>query len=121
MAVVEYAVEAPVEVLTEEERRARTLEGAALALEVYGWCRGKAKNDHGEMCAVGALKATLGFDPMEPMDVPMVDGVTRVWGSDNWSDWINGLPSFNDAASSAEEVTFLLRWRAEEIRDGWDA
>jgi hypothetical protein len=31
----------------------------------------------------------------------------------------DGLSNFNnDVAESADEVTFLLRWRAEEIRDG---
>ena len=123
MTVVEFSapVETPVEVLTEREQRARTLEAAALEIDMRGWAQTSNVMD-GRVCAVGAIC----FVKDENYDggCALVDGkrevpfdlAARIFGGgiDRFH-----LPLWNDASDrSAEDVTFLLRWRAEEIRDG---
>lgn len=111
MSIIERPVEREVEVLTEREERARTLEGAALEIEVRGWCQGRRQNAAGEVCGVGAIHHALGVD----WNTASYDQALNVWGGPRHID----IATFNDNhAESADEVTFLLRWRAEEVRDG---
>lgn len=107
-------------VVTETERRARVLEAAALEIEVRGWMRGMVCGDDGRVCAAGAILFASGF-VLHPGSVT-TGGVEGGW------DAVDGafgrgvdvdIQIFNDDFQrTAAEVTFLLRWRAEEIRDG---
>lgn len=116
MTVVEREV-----VVTERERRARVLEAAALEIDVRGWTRRDLIACNGQVCAAGAIGLASGLaeDALEAADgayshtLTVFDGKPRNQLSLCW------LPSWNDStARDAEEVKFLLRWRAEEIRDG---
>jgi hypothetical protein len=117
MTVVEREV-AP-EILTEREQRARTLEAAALEVEVRGWTQFALQTKTGKVCAMGAVACAQGwidtgfgssrgyFDMFGPRreDRPSVE----------YERWVE----FNNAPErTPDEVTFALRWRAEEIRDG---
>ena len=118
MAIVEY--EAPNQSITEREQRARTLEAAALEIEVHGWATCDRRST-GEMCANGALWTALGWDgSLFSLRPPLQLAAQATWGRSY--DYIQ-IAGFNDQLSrSAGPVLapFLLRWRAEEIRDGWD-
>lgn len=126
MAVYEVEAPAPAEVLTEREQRARTLEAAALEIEMRGWTKARNENAAGNVCLVGAIAHAMGLTPISLGDMSYHNAY-RTWFGGDGSPFpgIGGLlrlPSWNDhVAQSAEEVTFFLRWRAEEIRDGWDA
>jgi len=109
MTVVEREVTP--EVLTECEQRARTLEAAALEIEVRGWHKGLPFNEAGSVCLVGAVGFASG---MTIEDSGWYLNSELTWPTSDCS----LLYDFNDNAKSADEVTFLLRWRAEEIRDG---
>jgi hypothetical protein len=115
-AVVERELDLAPEVLTEQERRARVLEAAALEIEVRGWTnQGVVCDDAGHVCAVGALKVSLGISPVAYITQIEADAITGGFGNEDWAE----LPQFNDwYADGAADVTFLFRWRAEEIRDG---
>lgn len=103
MAVVEYA---PVEVLTEREQRARALEAAALEIEVRGWCRAAFTDPDGHICMSKAVIIVSGQPSYE------------IWGDAQGCHPMG----FNDRrCRDGAEAAFVLRWRAEEIRDGWDA
>jgi hypothetical protein len=126
MAIVEYEVET--EVLTEREQRARTLEAAALEIEVRGWGRGMLMAVDGSVCINGAI----GLATVIPHDAQggsshSLDHSHRMGyhdvGRKTWGRSYNyeRLAYFNDHLVDSAEATFLLRWRAEEIRDGWDA
>lgn len=85
------------------EGRARVLEAAALEIEVRGWCQHTLEDDAGRVCAVGAI-VKVG---------PWRGGI---WGDREGGERVVG---FNNARGrTAGEVTFVLRWRAAEIRDG---
>jgi hypothetical protein len=121
MTVVEREVMP--EILTEREQRARTLEAAALEIEV----RGHAKHAlmwncdeahpyspgtiKGSVCVLGAIGCAFGWND---------DGTFPA--DDAGNAYGNGLTyavAFNNAdETTPEQVPFLLRWRAEEIRDG---
>ena len=106
------------ETLTEREQRARTLEAAALEIEVNGWARCDRRSD-GAMCVNGAIFTTLGWDGeiWSPRWTLAHRNACSVWGRGyRYED----IADFNDRHDAAA-ATFLLRWRAEEIRDGWDA
>lgn len=116
------------EVLTERERRARTLEAAALEIEVRGWARFSSCNARGEVCGGGALLFALGAPPCEShfTDADMA-ALNAVWGWRGESldsaevcnkDMLQIAPFNDNVAESAADVTFLLRWRAQELRDG---
>src|SRR4051812_8981863 len=115
-ATASRTVDAPVEVDTEREQRARTLEAAALEIEVRGWTRGAycCAIEGGAVCAVGAIGFAAGltapdsFAAMGSID----DAAGHAFGR------YLSLMDFNDSrARDAADVTFVLRWRAEEIRD----
>lgn len=133
MTVTEYAVpvETPVEVLTEREqradevatdaeRRARTLEAAALEIEVRGWATGPSSVywwDGGAVCMAGGILAAMNKTTIGDYGVADYCSADRAWYGETRD--CMSLWEFNDAAGrTADEVTFLLRWRAEEIRDG---
>lgn len=119
MSIVERERQAE-EVLTEREQRARVLEAAALEVEVRGWMRNMVCGFDGRVCAGGAILFAAGFTP-EPGAITLGafpggwEAIDSAFGPDPYTD----IQNFNDVrAKSAGEVTFLLRWRAEEIRDG---
>ncbi len=98
----------------ERERRARVLEAAALEIEMRGWCYGQRVSDSGSVCLVGAISAAKYNDPWFER---AYEEAHYLWGGIGrdcmW------LPDWNDQDNrTAAEVTFLLRWRAAEIRDG---
>lgn len=104
------------EVLTEREQRARVLEAAALEIEVRGHAKHVQMDAGGRVCLYGALKCARGWDGAG-------------WGGAFSPDWYSFFPGgprggfevaeWNNAPErTADEVTFLMRWRAEEIRDG---
>lgn len=119
-----YEVEAPaeVEVLTEAERRARTLEAAALEIEVRGWA---STTKHPEnVCILQGVACAMGL----PRDYWSSNEVIDVWGpsGENEVKRRNRIAydvfGFNDSrATSPSDAAFVLRWRAEEIRDGWES
>lgn len=123
MTVVE--VESPVWVESPEEalrnRRASLLDAAALELAVRGWTQGEPCDEEGRVCLMGAIDATL---PTAPMDWR---AVMFTWDPDwrlQWPEQPEGgllpIASWNDdPGRGVGEVQFLLRWRAEEIRDGF--
>lgn len=116
MSIIEREREAT-EVLTEREQRARTLEGAALEIEMRGWCQRARHLPNGAVCAVGGMQFALGGSA-SAFDVAVYGVVDRIWGRGKNEPTVD---HWNDAEGrTAEQVTFLLRWRAEEIRDGWD-
>lgn len=104
--------------VTEVERRARILEAAALEIEVRGWAQGVSCDDHGRVCLMGAI------DVCRTMEMDWF-GVASVWDPD----WRRAFPHHHDGAlmpwalwndqreRTASEVTHLLRWRAQELRD----
>lgn len=112
-------IDAPVETLTDTERRARILEAAALEIEVRGHCCFVVCHaGNGSVCLGGAVLFALGRFPTPgsqwfsdsdwaAIDVLLNDRsfVERA----NWS-------QFSDTHTPAD-VTFLLRWRAQELRD----
>ncbi len=109
-----------VEVVTDRERRARVLEAAALEIELRGWCQQTSENVWGNVCAVGALKAAIGVDPGFTFTFADIHRIHGIWGSEDWylSDDYD-IVEFNDCPDTdAQDVTFLIRWRAQEIRDG---
>ena len=113
MTVVEREVTP--EVLTEREQRARTLEAAALEIEVRGWATGMGRDGEGRVCLLGAIALVLGMEPASWPDCQ----VSAAFGVNHDEDDIYP-EDWNDAPGrTADEVTFLLRWRAEEIRDGF--
>jgi hypothetical protein len=90
----------------EREERARVLEAAALEIEVRGWCQRKLVDDAGRVCALWAISKAA------PEAL-----VGNVWGNDVAV--LKLVVAFNDdPGRTAGEVTFVLRWRAAEIRDG---
>lgn len=130
MTVIERET-APVEVLSDEETRARTLEAAALEIELRGWAQGAYITDRGRVCAVGAIMAAHGAtdrhlstgidDPVDYDDL-IAHTLGNPWPTDPCplGDSASSLLiDYNDSwAERAEDVTFVLRWRAAEIRDG---
>lgn len=112
MSVIEreqVEVEAPI---TEREQRARTLEGAALEIDVRGWTRFWPMNPEGQVCLLGSIGCALGWDGDDS------DGAGLPWQKTFGPDWIHAVTYNDDDAESAEDVKFILRWRAAEIRDG---
>lgn len=122
MSIIEREVQVLPQVegpITEREQRARVLEAAALEIEV----RGHAKHalmvpsgigfryPEGSVCLAGAIGCAVGWDgnanfPNDSLEVFGFYGISEA-------------VQFNNADErTADEVTFLLRWRAEEIRDG---
>lgn len=112
-----------VEIVTERERRASVLEAAALEIEVRGWATGDAMARNGSVCLLGGIACALGEDPKDCVQWPdyaaVFGGPIFQVGMFTRSSLDDSLYGWNDNTSrSADEVTFLLRWRAEEIRDG---
>lgn len=121
MTVVASPVQQPTtQPVTERERRARILEAAALEIEVRGWTFGSFCDDAG-VCALGALAASVFGDPnghrLCREDWYRIDAV---WGDcAPYLSVTQNLWEWNDTPGrTAAEVTFLLRWRACEIRAG---
>lgn len=112
MSVVEREltqIEAPI---TEREQRARTLEAAALEIDVRGWMKGNTWHDQfGErVCMLGAVACAKGLSREDWSQAVTL----KTYGDDSEQAWI-----WNDeSADDAEQVKFVLRWRAAEIRDG---
>lgn len=100
------------------EERARILEAAALEIEVRGWNQHDYCTTGGAVCALGALCVVV-FGHANGQDLSaeeweLVDGA---FGACHPS--ADFLWEWNDEdGRTADEVTFLLRWRAQEIRDG---
>lgn len=90
----------------ERERRASTLEAAALEIEVRGWTQFTFCGRNGEVCLTGAIHHASNHESVSSDFLNSGDGVPHPMG---WND---------TPGRTADEVTFLLRWRAEEIRDG---
>lgn len=113
----EQQVEAPAEVLTEREQRARTLEAAALEIEVRGWRRARLTDENGHVCMAGAIGAALGNDPA---DAANYCHAHKIWfGRDEVEDFdLLHIPRINDTSVRVEQVTYALRNRAAEIREG---
>lgn len=122
MSVVEREVREETEVLTEREQRARTLEAAALEIEVRGHAKYSLMwpghddsygNVAGSVCLIGGIFCAKGWDG---------DHSRYPQGAMGFGAAIGTAVAFNNAPETTPaDVTFLLRWRAEEIRDGWDA
>lgn len=117
--------------ITEAERRARVLEAAALEIEVRGWHQGSSLNlGTGSVCALGAGICALGGDIHDYTKRGTWYTLTgRTWGTSHLEEIVAGhgpahyaLSEWNDMPErTADEVVFLFRWRAEEIRDGFDS
>lgn len=91
---------------TARENKARTLEAAALEIEMRGWCKGTVQDNKGRVCLIGAV---------------MYGSAGAFCAADFFPGRVSLVSLWNDkAAVTADRVTHLLRWRAEEIRDGWD-
>lgn len=118
MAIVEYEVET--EVLTEREQRARTLEAAALEIEVRGWTRNYHCDKDGRVCVLGALAFASGVN-VQNGDLFLTGAEARIDERNRAQFRCDPMEWNDEEAQSGEEAAFLLRWRAEEIRDGWDA
>ncbi len=93
------------------EEAARTCEAAALEIDMRGWTQGATQRDDGSVCMIGALRHALGWNDFESGN----KGRYLLTG--------NGLScipvNFNDAPGrTADEVKFVLRLRAAEIRSG---
>lgn len=110
---------------TEREQRARALEAAALEIELRGWTSCQLMDADGRVCAMGALICALGQElrpdvtpqPFADTDYAIdFDPVRDTWGrAQHDADPMR----WNDThARDAADVCFVLRWRAEEIRDG---
>ena len=117
MAVVEYSpVTAPVEVLTEREKRARTLEAAALEGDMRGWCHSQIEDEAGRVCLVGAICKAQGYTGWDYYGsasqawgpgVPMAEVAGR---HDAWLTMGRGGDPYDPAA--------FLRSRASLVREG---
>ena len=121
MTVVEFSapVETPVEVLTEREQRARTLEAAALEIEYRGATHSSIEDKHGRVCLVGAILAAQGMD----MNYDPYQRAGQVWEPGQFAAcMMASTAGTHDAALTSPyydyDPAFVLRWRAEEIRDG---
>lgn len=116
MAVVEYEAAqdaAEVTEVTELERRARTLEAAALEIEMRGWCQATREKEDGRVCLVGGIAAGESGNVWMPHAYEFAHSLFPGLDSNPY-EW-------NDVfGRTADDVTFLLRWRAAELRDGWD-
>ena len=124
MTVVEFSapVETPVEVLTERERRARTLEAAALEIEVHGHAHCCKKPD-GSMCMGGAILQAMGYEVRTGATFSISvaglgpergwDVLDSIWGND-----FQSVAWWNDTEATPAEAVARLRSRAAEIRDG---
>jgi hypothetical protein len=106
----------PEEVLTEREQRARTLEAGALELEVHGWAQSVPYVAvDGTRCLVGGINAARGAEAND------VQGAYHVFFGGPFYErpMTQTLAGWNDKPGrTAEEVIFVLRLRASEIRDG---
>jgi len=128
----------------ERERRASILEAAALEIEVNGWCQGRGIDDSddeedgpndGRRCLLGGIYNALSSGSGNAY----ADAAAVWYGREATSDDWTALWTWNDVGSeygpcefdneplrpppgtdirTADEVTFILRWRAQEIRDG---
>lgn len=116
MSVVEERVSAPPKTGEDaREERARTLEAAALEIEVRGWTQGDYCDDGGAVCMAGALKAAHGLKPHQSIS----SREWCAWGYDDINRHNVHAPTWNDAPErTVAEVLFVLRWRAAEVRDG---
>lgn len=116
MSVVEERVSAPPREREDaREERARILEAAALEIEVRGWTQHTDCDESGRVCALGAIAFASGWNgPGSRGGI----GAKFFEALDVWPQL--GEPQrFNDAEGrTAEEVTLLLRLRAEEVRRG---
>lgn len=109
MTIIERERQADVQV-DERERRASVLEAAALEIEYRGWCQGVYVTDHGALCMESAIIASGGSRVNE-----------LFYGRDVYDVvYVPDLFEWNDIRPdrTAAEVCFVLRWRAQEIRDG---
>ena len=115
-----YEVEAPTELpgeVSEREQRARTLEAAALEIEVRGWAQGTSRADDGSTCLLGSIAMALGYE-IGPggLDSQVSRPVVRAWG--RFPEDLTPIQWNDKIARSADEVTMVLRWRADEVRRG---
>lgn len=95
----------------ERERRASVLEAAALEIEYRGWCQGVYYDRQGAVCMEGAISFASGGG-MAVCDVYRTFFKSYRHGDPSLAEW-------NDFGNrTAAEVCFVLRWRAQEIRDG---
>lgn len=105
--------------ITEREHRARTLEAAALEIEVRGWNRGEFCDAGGAVCVLGGVLFALGLDPKpREFDWGTLEVAARAWGFSSKRGDFDPMQWNDHKARDAADATFLLRWRAEEIRDG---
>lgn len=110
------------EVATDAERRARTLEAAALEIEVHGHAT-FCKSTDGRMCIGGAIFQAMGYDvsPGATFTHSVVglgpDGGWDVLDS-IWGDHFQPVAWWNDTEATPTEAIARLRSRAAEIRDG---
>ena len=115
MTVIEREQTVVEPLVDERERRARVLEAAALEIEVRGWAQGSegAEPGTGPRCILGGILNACGYD----WRVHDYGTAGRVWGADD-VDYFQIYGWNDDPERKPSEVTFALRWRAEEIRDG---
>lgn len=105
----------------ERERRASVLEAAALEIEVRGWTNaGQCSDDAGRVCMMMAINEAGPFEHYDWFGV--IEEWDPLW-HDQWPGYgeaaLMPLAAWNDVhARDAADVTFVLRWRAQEIRDG---
>jgi hypothetical protein len=112
MTVIEReVVETPI---TEREERARTLEAAALEIEVNGWNDDNGGHD-GRLCILEAIAKASGEHPGLWASPEVTAAFTG-----SYSDFdCERLWRWNDrACRGGADAALVLRWRAEEIRDG---
>lgn len=116
MSVIEQEqvqVEAPI---TEREQRARTLEAAALEIEVRGHVKGSRgmypREGDGGVCLLGAIKCAMGRERDD--DADWIE-FAAVWGGGK-SDL--NLYAWNDHPdTTADQVIERLRSRAAQLRN----
>lgn len=124
MSIVEYE---QVQEVTETEKRARTLEAAALEIEMRGHAKYYPCSFSGGVCAGGAVFFALGYEDKTPYEESGfaqtfgLNGTAQAWMILNaaWGRDFYDVVNYNDLyTTTASDVTTVLRLRAAEIRAG---
>lgn len=81
------------------------------------WCKGKLRDNNGNVCMVGALKAvteTPDHDLISDHALPAIQAIEHVIATEYGN---YGLPSFNDLDWTTEEDVLLVFKKASALLD----